>query len=65
MINPLQKISFAAVVSKFSITINTQLYPFINAHLHDGTRIIFKQCGAGLYYFDTTNEAITEEQTTD
>ena len=48
-------ISFATVASKVSITIDTELEPFINVHLHDVKRIIFKQCGAGLYYFDTTN----------
>ena len=58
-------LSFVAVASKFRITIDTELYPFINVHLHDGTRIIFKQFGAGLYYFDTTNEAFAEDQTTD
>ena len=50
-------ISFAAVAFKFRMTIDTELDPFINVHLHDGTRIIFKQCGSGIYYFDTTNEA--------
>ena len=53
------------MVSKFRITIDTELDPFINVHLHNGTRIIFKQCGASLYYFDTTNEAFVEEQTTE
>ena len=48
-------LSFAAVASKFRITIDTEFDPFINVHLHDGTSIIFKQCRAGLYYFDTTN----------
>ena len=50
-------LSFAAVVSNFRVTIDTELDPSINVHLHDGTRIICKQCGAGIYYFDTTNEA--------
>ena len=50
---------------KFRITIYTELDLFINVHLHDGTRIIFKQCGAGIYYFDTKNEAFAEYQTTD
>ena len=58
-------LSFAAVASKFRITINTELDPFVNLNLHDGTRIIFRECGAGLYYFDTTNEAFAEDQTTD
>ena len=52
-------------MSKLRITINTELDPFTNVHLHDGTRIILKQCGAGLYYFDTKNEAFAEDQTTD
>ena len=39
--------------------------PFVNIHLHDGTSIIFKQCRASLYYFDTTNEAFAEDQTID
>ena len=56
---------FAAVLSKFRITIDTELDPFINVHLHNGTRIIFNQCGAGLYYFDTIDEAFAEDQTTD
>ena len=58
-------LSFAAVAAKFRIFIDTKLDPFINVHLHDGTRIIFKQCGAGLNYFDTTNEAFAAYQTTD
>ena len=57
-------LSFATVASKFRITNETELDPLINAHLHDGTRIIFKQCRARLYYFDTTNEAFAEDQTT-
>ena len=58
-------LSFAAVASKFRIAIDTELYPFINVHLHYGTRIILKQCGAGHYYFYTTNDAFAEDQTTD
>ena len=54
---------FAAVTSKFRITIDTELELFINIHLHNGTRIIFKQCGAGLSYFDTRNEVFPEDQT--
>ena len=46
---------FTAVASNFAITIDTELYSFINVHLQEGARIIFNQCGAGLYYFDTTN----------
>ena len=57
--------SFFAVASNFRITIETELEPSTNVHLHDGTMIILKQFMAGLYYFDTTNEAFTEEQTTD
>ena len=53
------------MASKFSITIDTELDTFTNLHLHNGTRIIFKQCGEGLYYFDTNNEAFAEDQTTD
>ena len=53
------------MASKFRITIDTELDPFINVHLHNGTRIIFKQFGTGLYYFDTSNEAFSEDQTTD
>ena len=53
------------MVSKFRITIDTELDPTINVHLHDGTRIIFKQCGAGPYYFDTTNEFFIEDQNID
>ena len=30
---------FAVVASKFRIIIDTGLYPFINLHLHDDTRI--------------------------
>ena len=36
-------LSFAAVASNFRITIDTELDTFINVHLHDDTRIIFKQ----------------------
>ena len=57
--------SFSAVASKFRITIDTELDPSTNVHLHDNTKIIFKQCGAGLYYFDTINEAFAEDETTD
>ena len=49
-------LSFSAVASKFSITIDTELYPSIKVHIHDVTRIIFKKYGAGPYYFDTTNK---------
>ena len=59
-----ETLSFAAVASKFRITIDTELDPFINVHLHNSTRVIFKQCGAVLYYFDTTNEDFEEDQTT-
>ena len=58
-------LSFAIMESKFRIAIKTELDPFINVHLHNGTRIIFNQCGAGLYYFDTIDEAFAEDQTTD
>ena len=58
-------LSFATVASKFSITVNTQLYPSTNVHLHHAVRMIFKKCGWGLYSFDTTNEAFDEEKTTD
>ena len=58
-------LSFAAVASKFRITIDTELDLSINVHLDNCTRIIFKKCGAGLYYFDTTNEVFAEDQTTD
>ena len=50
---------------KLRITIDTELDLFINVNLHYGTRIIFNQCGAGLYYFDTTNETFEEYQTKD
>ena len=56
---------FTTVASKFRITIDTELDPFSNVHLNDGTRIIFKQCMADRYYFDTTNEAFAEDKTTD
>ena len=59
---PLENIlSFTVVASKFRITIDTELYPSINIHLHDGTRIILKQCRAGLYYFGTANDAFVEK----
>ena len=57
-------ISFDAVASNFRITIGTELEPSINVHLHYGTRIIFSKFGGDLYYFDTTNEAFDEDQTT-
>ena len=38
---------------------------YIRVLLHYGTRILFKQYGIGLYYFDTTNEEFDEDQTTD
>ena len=53
------------MASKSRITIDTELYPLIHVHLHNGTRIIFKKCGAGLYYFYTENEDFSEDQTTD
>ena len=58
-------LSFVVVASKFIITICTELDPSINVHLNDGTRIIFNQCGGGLYYFDTTNKAFEGDQPTD
>ena len=57
-------LSFAAVASNSRITIDTELDTLINVHLHNGTRIISKQCGAGIYYFNTKNEAFSEEKTT-
>ena len=56
-------LSFEAVASKFRVTINTELYPPINVHLQGRTRIIFKQCGAGIYYLDTTNGVFAEDET--
>ena len=53
---------FAAVASKFGIAIDNELDPSINIPLHDGTMIIFILYGAGLYYFDTTNEAFADDQ---
>ena len=59
-------LSFAAVASKFRITLDTELDQLIKVHLHHGTRIIFNKCGSGLYYFDKTNEDFqkTKPQTT-
>ena len=62
---PWKILSFAAGASKFRITIDTELESFIIIHLHEGTMIIFKQCGTGLYYIDTTNKAFSENQTID
>ena len=53
------------MASKFRITIDTGLDPFINVHPHNGTRIIFNKFEAGLYYFETTNYYFVEDQTTD
>ena len=53
------------MVYKFRITIDIELDPSINVHLHYGTMIIFKECGAGIYYSDTTNEASNSDQNTD
>ena len=60
-------LSFTAVVCKFKITIDKDLYPFINVNLNNGTIIIFKQCSGGLYYFHTTNmkHKIINSQVTD
>ena len=58
-------LSFSVLASKFSITIDTELDLSLNVHIYDGTRMIFKKCGGGLYYFDTTNKAFAEDQTTD
>ena len=38
------KLSFAAVVPTFSITIDIKLEPYIDVQLQNYTRIIFKQC---------------------
>ena len=57
-------VSFVAVVSKFRITIDPELDPFMYVHLHNGTRIIFKQFGGGPYIFDTTNKSFSKYQTT-
>ena len=51
------------MASKFSITIYTELDTSTNIHLNNDRRIIFKQCGEGIYYFDTTNDDFSEEQT--
>ena len=56
---------FAAVASKFSITIDTELDPSINVQLQDGKRKILNQCGGGLYYFDTINKDFDEDQNTE
>ena len=40
--------SFAAVASKFRITIDTELKPSINLDLGNGTIIMFNTCGGGL-----------------
>ena len=57
--------SFAIATSKFRITMDAELYPYINVHLHNVTRISFKQFGAGLYYCDTTDDTLTEYHNTD
>ena len=46
------------------ITIDTELEPYINEHLHNSTSIIFKKCEGGIYYVDTTNGAFDKYQTT-
>ena len=48
-------LSFATVVHKFGISIDTDLDPALNLHLKNDTIIIFKQCSRGISYFDTTN----------
>ena len=53
------------MASKFRITIDAELEPYINLHLHGGIRIIFNKYRAGLYSFDTTNTSFTEYQTKD
>ena len=50
---------------KCIITNDTELDLSINVHIHDVTRIIFKQFGLGIYYFYTTNEAFSGDKTTD
>ena len=51
--------------SKFRITFDTELDPSINVHLEDGTRVVIKQCGGGMYYYSMTNKAFDEGQTMD
>ena len=51
--------------SKFRITIDRELEPYINVHLNAGTTIIFNQYGVGLFYFDTTNKFIDKDKTTE
>ena len=51
--------------SNLRITIDTELYPSVNVHIHNITRMIFKEYEADLYYFDTTNKAFTKDQTID
>ena len=60
-------LSFAAVMRKFGITIDTALYPAINVNLNYGTTIIFNKCSRVIYYFDTTNmeHKIINSQVTD
>ena len=40
---------------KFSITIDTDLYPAMNVQLDNGTIIMFKQCRTELYCYYMTN----------
>ena len=47
------------------ITISTELYPSINVNLDKITRIILKQCGGGLYYYDMTSKDLDKGQTMD
>ena len=58
------KIYYSTVEPKFNIIIDTELEPSINVHLHDGTRIVFNQCGGDLYYFDSTKEEFEKYRTT-
>ena len=46
---------FAAVARIFRITIDTDINSTINVQLDAGTRIKFKQCSRGIYYYDTNN----------
>ena len=54
--SPFAKIlAFSAVAHKFRIIIDKELDPDINVYLNESTRIMFKKCSGGLYYYETTN----------
>ena len=49
-------LSLSAVASEFRVTMDTDAATSIMVHINDNEVLEFKQCGSGLYYFDTDQD---------